>query len=266
MIKLIATDMDGTFLDSSKQFDERFYIVFQKLKEKGIIFVIASGNQFLHLYNTFPSICDELYYIAENGAFISHGKKSFYSSTMEMSIVYDIMNIFKKYPQLMVVICGEKRAYIHRNYSLYKDEIEKHYDAYQFIDNIDEIDDGILKFSIHDPNYHVEQYVEDIQKDLPQGMKILTSGNEWMDIQYTHIHKGSGMIHLQNHLHFSRDECAAFGDQMNDYELLKNVKYAYAMDNAVETIKDIAYEVVHSNDEQGVILKIEELLENMSKE
>ena len=56
------------------------------------------------------------------------------------------------------------------------------------------------------------------------------------------------------------DECVAFGDQMNDYELLQQVKYGYAMANAVQPIKDIAYEVIASNDEQGVIQKIKEIL------
>ena len=56
------------------------------------------------------------------------------------------------------------------------------------------------------------------------------------------------------------DECAAFGDQMNDYEMLQEVKYAYAMSNAVQPIKDIAYEVIGSNDEQAVLKKIEDIL------
>ena len=47
MIKLIATDMDGTFLDSSKRFSMEFFDIFAELRKKGIKFVIASGNQFL---------------------------------------------------------------------------------------------------------------------------------------------------------------------------------------------------------------------------
>ena len=53
MIKLIATDMDGTFLDSDKRFDPEFIDIFYKLKEKGIKFVIASGNQYYRLYQKF---------------------------------------------------------------------------------------------------------------------------------------------------------------------------------------------------------------------
>ena len=53
----------------------------------------------------------------------------------------------------------------------------------------------------------------------------------------------------------------AFGDQMNDYELLQQVKYSYAMANAVDPIKEIAYDIADTNDRQGVLSKIKEVLE-----
>lgn len=53
MIKLIATDMDGTFLDSSKRFSMEFFDIFAELRKKGIKFVIASGNQYFRLYQKF---------------------------------------------------------------------------------------------------------------------------------------------------------------------------------------------------------------------
>ena len=70
------------------------------------------------------------------------------------------------------------------------------------------------------------------------------------------------MTFLEEYLGVHRDEAMAFGDQMNDYELLKSVKYSYAMDNAVDEIKDIAYGIVPSNIEQGVLIKLEELIKN----
>ena len=50
MIRLIATDMDGTFLDSNKKFDKSFIELFYKMQEKNIKFVIASGNQYYRFY------------------------------------------------------------------------------------------------------------------------------------------------------------------------------------------------------------------------
>ena len=45
--------MDGTFLDSHKQFDKEFIDVFYQMKEKDIKFVVASGNQYYRLYQRF---------------------------------------------------------------------------------------------------------------------------------------------------------------------------------------------------------------------
>lgn len=260
MIRLIATDMDGTFLNSQKEYDKSFFPLFEKMKDNDIKFVIASGNQFYHLYNQMLPISDDLYFIAENGAFITKGKDILYSFSLEHKFIKLITDILENYKEIMPVIAGVKYSYILNRYRQYEETIKKHYDQYLFVDSYEDIDDQILKVSIHDPMHHVGRYVEIIKDLLPDELKIMTSGNEWMDIQHHTIHKGFGMSFLQDYLHISYDESAAFGDQMNDFELLKSVKYGYAMENAIQDIKDIAYEIVLSNDEQGVICKIKDLL------
>ena len=84
-----------------------------------------------------------------------------------------------------------------------------------------------------------------------------------MDIQNKSINKGIAIKKIQELYNITSDECMAFGDQMNDYELLKSVKYGYAMDNAVEPIKEIAYAVCEDNENQGVIKTINAYLETL---
>nr|WP_260448985.1 HAD hydrolase family protein [Listeria booriae] len=56
-IKMIAVDMDGTFLNSEKKYNvARFNTLFSRLKEKDIKFVVASGNQYFQL-RFFSRIC-----------------------------------------------------------------------------------------------------------------------------------------------------------------------------------------------------------------
>ena len=62
MIKLIATDMDGTFLDSDKSFSKEFYDIYYELKKQNIKFCIASGNQYYRLYQKFIPM-EELFLI-----------------------------------------------------------------------------------------------------------------------------------------------------------------------------------------------------------
>lgn len=53
-VKLIAVDMDGTFLKSDNTYDEaRFKKVYDELKKQGICFTVASGNQYFQLRDFF---------------------------------------------------------------------------------------------------------------------------------------------------------------------------------------------------------------------
>ncbi|MFQ7171049.1 MAG: HAD-IIB family hydrolase, partial [Thomasclavelia ramosa] len=154
-----------------------------------------------------------------------------------------------------------KGAYILNKNFKYKNEIIKYYCNYRFVDSFDDINDDIMKVSIYDQNEKINEIIKNVEKLLPDYIKIVTSGNAWMDVQNKNINKGIGMAFLQSLYNIKPEECMAFGDQMNDYELLQQVKYGYAMENAVDPIKEIAYQVIDSNDNQGVIRKIKEILE-----
>ena len=83
MIKLIATDMDGTFLDLLKRFSMEFFDIFEELRKRKIKFVIASGNQYFRLYQKFLPISNEMYFIGENGSYIAKGVKLIATNTLK---------------------------------------------------------------------------------------------------------------------------------------------------------------------------------------
>lgn len=71
MIKLIASDMDGTFLNPQGRYDkERFQQLLDQLTEKNIPFVVASGNRLERLTTIFSDISGNIDYVAENGALV----------------------------------------------------------------------------------------------------------------------------------------------------------------------------------------------------
>ena len=81
MIKLIATDMDGTLLNSNNEIHNDFYDVFSTLKEKEIIFAAASGRQYYNLVEKFKDIKDDMMFIAEYGTFVVYkGKELIFNS------------------------------------------------------------------------------------------------------------------------------------------------------------------------------------------
>ena len=60
-IKLIAVDMDGTFLSDAKTYNRpRFLAQYQRMREQNIRFVVASGNQYYQLISFFPEIAHQI--------------------------------------------------------------------------------------------------------------------------------------------------------------------------------------------------------------
>ena len=112
MVKAIAVDMDGTFLDSKKNYDkDRFEKIFKALKERNIEFIAASGNQFAKLQSIFGE--RDMFFISENGAVIYRGKDLYnYRSfnQVEYKEVVDYLNIDRNIKEF--IVCGLKSAYI----------------------------------------------------------------------------------------------------------------------------------------------------------
>ncbi len=61
-VKVIVTDMDGTFLNDAKTYNQpRFMAQYQELKKRGIEFVVASGNQYYQLISFFLDTCTDCF-------------------------------------------------------------------------------------------------------------------------------------------------------------------------------------------------------------
>lgn len=69
---------------------------------------------------------------------------------------------------------------------------------------------------------------------------VVTSGHAWLDMMPMSADKGKGIRVLQKYFLISADACAAFGDNLNDLEMLHEVTYSFAVSNAKEEVKETA--------------------------
>lgn len=73
MIKLIASDVDGTLLpEGTADLNPELYDVILKLKEKGIVFAAASGRQANSVKTVFAPVEQEMYFITNNGGYVTY--------------------------------------------------------------------------------------------------------------------------------------------------------------------------------------------------
>ena len=90
-------------------------------------------------------------------------------------------------------------------------------------------------------------------------MEPTTSGHGSIDLIVPGCHKASGLKRLAERWGVSKEQCAAFGDEGNDIEMLQYCGYSYAMENASQNVKDAAKYVCPSNEEDGVLAALEKL-------
>ena len=96
-MKLLATDMDGTFLRDDKSYSEEFNDLYKQMLKQDIQFVIASGNQYEALACKFDEeIKNDLYYLCENGTKIVYQGKTLYKKALEKQDAQEVLDILKE--------------------------------------------------------------------------------------------------------------------------------------------------------------------------
>ena len=85
--KLILSDIDGTLMTDEGIIPQDIFGVLDALLAKGIKFAVASGRQINNLFDLFGSCAEDLYYIAQNGAVIAHGRQILYEKRMKQETV-----------------------------------------------------------------------------------------------------------------------------------------------------------------------------------
>ena len=255
MIKFIATDMDGTLLNSNNEIHSDFYPMFQSLKEKDIIFAAASGRQYYNLLERFKDIKDDMMFIAENGTFVVYKGKELIVNSLEKNIAKELIEIGRTIPNSYVILCGKNSAYIESHDERLIKQTAKYYERYKIVENLTSIDDDILKVTICDfngsennSNSYFDEYRDKVQ--------ITVSGEIWLDIVAKGINKGVAINEIQNLLNIDYKETMVFGDYLNDLEMMSSAYHSYAMANAHDTLKKAARFIAKSNDENGVIQAI----------
>lgn len=262
MIKIIFSDMDGTLLDENGQLPAEFDEVMAELKKRNVIFAPTSGRQYGALMYQMGKYKDDFLFLAENGAFSCYQEKEMFSNTIEKSEYMKVLNKALSLPGVYPVVSGKKNAYVLRQWEKYIGELDKYYTQSEYVDSFEDIDDDFIKLALAD-NEH-EDAVNTIWQPMQQGLdtylKPALSSNIWVDFMNPEANKGWAIKKVQKKFGFAPEECAAFGDYMNDYEMVQSVYYSYAMANAHPDLKKVARFECKSNVEHGVMEQIKEFI------
>lgn len=261
-IKLVAVDIDGTFVRSDYTYDiPRFRHILSRMKDAGCNFVVASGNQYYQLRDLFPGYYDEMSFVAENGAFVKDRKEIVFTADMPKDTVDEVIDVCREYREIANVLCGVDSAYCQRGTvsQAFFELTGIYYHRLKWVDNFKEVKDQILKFAPTVPEEKTYFYYDIFRKRLEGKIEPTTSGHGSIDLIVPGCHKASGLKRLVERWGISPEQCVAFGDGGNDIEMLQYCGHSYAMENASENVKSAARYVCPANDEDGVLAVLDKI-------
>ncbi|MBX3254704.1 MAG: HAD family hydrolase [Chitinophagaceae bacterium] len=263
-VKLIATDMDGTLLNSKKELNPVFFNIFDKLKAKRVLFAAASGRQFYNLQNELSAVKNDVIFIAENGSYIVYKNKDLLVQALDKEVVHSLVHIARNIPDTYIILCGKQQAYIEKTDARFMEHVNMYYDRQKVVSDLLEVEhDQFLKIAICDFRGS-EQNSYTWFKHLENELQVKVSGTLWLDLSHRLANKGRAIKVLQQEFNINYNETMVFGDYLNDLEMMKEGYFSYAMENAHPEIKETARFVTASNDDDGVLKVLGELLDTMS--
>ncbi|GAA5206532.1 Cof-type HAD-IIB family hydrolase [Microbacterium kyungheense] len=265
-LRLIAVDMDGTLLDGDGRIPDALWPLLDRLSERDIRFAPASGRQLATLQRAFAEHLDHMVFIAENGAYVVEGGVEISSDAMDAAFVASLITRLRALTQrdLGVVVCGKTSAYIERADDAFRAEADKYYARLEAVPDLLEVDDQILKVAIFD--FEDAATTAPALEDLRATHQVVVSGKHWIDIMNLGVDKGAALKRLQAATGITRDQTAAFGDYLNDLEMMDAAALSFAMANAHPLVAERARYAAPSNLDHGVLTTIEKLLDGLPGE
>ena len=270
-IKLIATDMDGTILDSQGLLDlPRLEKILDRLEEKGIRFVIATGNEIHRVRQLLGHLTDRVVLIVANGAKIFENNQLIQVETWDDELVEKALTFFKGQEcQNQFVITSMNGGFVKEgtiftqlDKFMTPEMIELFYQRMNFVEELHpELFGGVLKMSLVVGEDRMDQVQEDFNQVFNGHVQAVSSGYGCLDIIQDGIHKAWALQELLKRWNIKSEEIMAFGDSENDVEMLELAGIAYAMENADEKAKAVATDIAPANSQGGVYQVLEAWLD-----
>ncbi len=262
-IKMIGLDCDGTLLNDQKELTPYSREILLKAIEEGIVILPATGRPVTGIPKDVRELPGIRYAITANGARIVDLKenKLLWESTMPVETAISILDVFAKYDTYKEAFIGEtgftnaKDLSNAEEYGLIPSMIKYLRESRVPVPNVREkltqmhkqVDKVQALFKNREEKQKAFLEIQKIPGTEPTGA---LENN--IEVNALGVNKGLGLLKLGELLGIEREEIMGCGDGMNDLEMLREVGFGVAMENAVQPVKDAADYVTDSNENDGV--------------
>lgn len=262
MIRTIATDIDGTFLTTDRHYDQHlFNRLYKQMAQKGIRFIVASGDQYYFLRSLFPDVADQLAFVAENGVLTVDRNQGIACGQLKPADVTRVIAYLETLPRTSYIVCGRQSAYVKDSMpDHFIQNMDKFYTRTKVVHEFDFTGDKIFKFALTVPAEKMRAIAHDINIRFAGIIRATASGNGAIDLIIPHMDKSYGLKKLLNRWQVDPVDLVVFGDGENDLEMFDLAGTSYAMENAPANVKAAATQTIGTNNDQSVLQQMRKLL------
>lgn len=255
-MKVVVLDLDGTLLKSDKTLSSRSIEMIERCKEAGVKIVIATARAPRSVKMLLPEAFHQDTWICYNGAEIYQGDHKIYERSISEQAAKQAVTLIQRiFPEIPVSV--------EINGSMFANQKLDDPWNYEIADLEKIITGGVAKilFSIDD-----SVDLDVLHKRLPRDCQlVVTDQGSLGQIMSVAVSKLSAVQYLLNKWQSSLKEVVAFGDDFNDMEIIRAAGVGVAMENGIEELKQVADRIAKSNDQDGVAIMFEKLLQETAQ-
>ena len=260
MIKLVATDIDGTILGSSGVFTERLVTCIENLQAKGIKVVLVTGRMHSSAQLIKEDLGLDTPLVSYQGGLVKDDRNILYERYLTSEQTEKIIN-WAREEKIHINLYNDDVLY-----SEYDDYEIQQYSSYQQIGYTIMPFDKIIKNRVNKVlaiDYDNPERIDRFEKELPKlfpELYIIKSTRYFLEFSNPEGSKYHAVKFLQKYWNLKDDEILTIGDQNNDISLLKAGGIKVAMGNATEELKSVADFVTDSVYDDGFVTAIEKFV------
>lgn len=265
MIKLVATDIDGTILKHNFEFNKEVKDCIKTLTEQDVKVILVTGR--MHIATQF--IADELGLktpvVCYQGGLIKYKDQILYEKNLNPKIAREIIT-WAKVNNVHLNLYMNDELYVEKDNATirrYADERSTPFKVKSFEDiNLDRINKMLaIDFANAELVTEWENHLKSVYPDL----HIVKSTPYFCEICHPEAMKSSAVDFLRGYYGLRKEEIMTIGDQNNDIELLSAGGIKVAMGNATNELKEVADYITDTVENNGFVKAVEKFIEGYNE-
>lgn len=260
---MIVFDLDGTLLKNDRSATESSKEYLKKLKDMGYIIVIATGRIYESVKDVMNGFDSFNYIITDAGAscYDVSNNSIIFNNPIELETAKKLKELYNE-NYAFIDICNKHKIY--RCHGITSDNyfIDSTQDWDYIFNNCKEISHISIKMKNNDQVMKIYNELKTIFSELDINiMQDSFSDRKWIETVKKGCTKYNAISKLATYLNISNENIIAFGDGLNDIDMIKNCGVGVALINALPQVKENAnFVTTYDNNNEGVVEFLKEYL------